>query len=97
MRRYWLTVFGQRPTFAAQVTVPDLHAVLAAVKAGAGISVLPTYLCADELDRGEISVLYDAELPPLNTLFLATRAGGATTIGVTTLRSHLLMKAQLWR
>jgi DNA-binding transcriptional LysR family regulator len=97
VRRYWTTVFEQPPTCPARVVVPDLRAVLAAVKSGAGISVLPGYLCTDEIARGEISVLYEPEIPPLNTLFLATRAGGAASFGLTALRSHLLMKAQLWR
>jgi DNA-binding transcriptional LysR family regulator len=97
IRRYWLTVFGRRPAQAAQVTVPDLHAVLAAVRSGAGISVLPTYLCADEIDRGDIRVLHEVETPPLNTLFLAVRAGGTPSAGLTALRSHLLTKARLWR
>jgi DNA-binding transcriptional LysR family regulator len=96
IRRYWRTVFGHRPARSAQVTVPDLRAVLAAVRGGAGISVLPTYLCADELDRGEIQVLHDVEVPPLNTLFLVVRAGSAPTVGLTALRSHLLTKARLW-
>lgn len=97
IRRYWLTVFGHRPERAAQVTVPDLRAVLAAVRNGAGISVLPTYLCADDLERGEVSVLHDVEVPPLNTLYLVVRAGTPPSVGLTTLRSHLLTKAQLWR
>jgi DNA-binding transcriptional LysR family regulator len=97
IRHYWLTVFGHHPTFAAQVTVPDLRAVLAAVLAGAGISVLPTYLCADEIDSGKLAVLCGTDLPPLNTLYLATRADGLVSVGLTTLRSHLLVKARLWR
>jgi DNA-binding transcriptional LysR family regulator len=96
IRRYWLTVFGRRPTLTAQVTVPDLRAVLATVKHGAGISVLPTYLCADDIELGELSVLHEVEVPPLNTLFLATRAGITPCIGLTALRSHLLHKARLW-
>lgn len=96
IRRYWRTVFGHRPEFAAQVTVPDLRAVLAAVQAGAGISVLPTYLCADEIASGEIAVLYETDLPPLNTLFLATRADGRASVTLTALKSHLLVKARLW-
>lgn len=96
IRRYWRTVFGHRPAFHAQVTVPDLRAVLAAVRAGAGISVLPTYLCADEIASGEIAVLHETDLPPLNTLFLTTRAGGQASAALTALRSHLLVKARLW-
>lgn len=96
IRHYWATVFGEQPALAAQVTVPDLRGVLAAVRAGAGISVLPSYLCADEIASGEITVLHDIELPPLNTLFVATRAAVGESVSLTTLKSHLLVKARLW-
>lgn len=96
IRRYWLTVFGHPPTRSAQVTVPDLRAVLAAVLGGAGVSVLPTYLCAEEVERGDIKPLYEVEIPPLNTLFLVVRAGCRPNVGLTALRSHLLTKARLW-
>ncbi|MDF5756960.1 LysR family transcriptional regulator [Spongiactinospora sp. TRM90649] len=96
VRRYWQTVFSERPAFDAQVVVPDLRAVLATVKAGGGISVVPSYLCTDELDRGEIRALHEPDMPPLNTLFLATRSGATSNVVLSTVHSHLLMKAQLW-
>lgn len=49
VRRYWRHVFGARLNREAAVTVPDLRAVLAAVKAGAGFSVLPHYLCLTDM------------------------------------------------
>jgi hypothetical protein len=44
-RRYWRHVFGTRLGGQAAITVPDLRGVLAAVVAGAGITVLPA-ICA---------------------------------------------------
>ncbi|MCD0483687.1 LysR family transcriptional regulator [Streptacidiphilus sp. ASG 303] len=76
VRRYWRGVFGSRPAGAAAVVVPDLRGVLAAVAAGAGVSVLPRYLCAEGLARGEVVALLDPPEPPINTLHLARRAGG---------------------
>jgi DNA-binding transcriptional LysR family regulator len=75
LRRYWRTVFGTRLTRTPAVVVPDLHGVLAATVAGAGITVLPRYLCAGELAAGRLQMLANPEVPPLNTLFLASRAG----------------------
>ena len=97
IRRYWMTAFGQRPSFDAAVTVPDLRAVLSAVRNGAGVSVLPTYLCSEEIQSRELAVLHEIDVPPLNTLYLAVRAGGRTTQGLTALRGHLLAQAALWR
>ncbi|MCL8014393.1 LysR family transcriptional regulator [Streptomyces sp. AS02] len=44
VRRYWRLVFGQQLTAQAAVTVPNLYAVVSAVAAGAGYSVLPRSL-----------------------------------------------------
>ncbi|MFE3505521.1 substrate-binding domain-containing protein [Kitasatospora sp. NPDC059160] len=96
LRIYWTTVFDEVPDFRPQAVIPDLRAVLAAVRAGAGIAVLPTHLCAEELDRGDICVLHEPELPPINTLFIATRAGEPETPAVTAARTHLLVQAKRW-
>lgn len=50
IRRYWRSVFGVRLTRAADLVVPDLRGVLAAVRAGAGASVLPS-ICAARRSR----------------------------------------------
>jgi DNA-binding transcriptional LysR family regulator len=47
---------GIRQPASAAVVIPDLRAVLATLVAGAGYSVLPSYLCADEIAAGP---LYD--------------------------------------
>ncbi|MGC5343985.1 LysR family transcriptional regulator [Streptomyces sp. DT24] len=96
VRRYWHTVFERPLTTPPALVIPDLRGVLAAVKSSAGISVLPTYLCAEELANGDITPLLEPELPPLNTFYLATRRGGSRHPELTLLHGHLLMKAQLW-
>ncbi|MFF5024086.1 LysR family transcriptional regulator [Streptomyces collinus] len=73
--RYWASVFDARPAASGTVIVPDLRAVLACAVAGAGLTVLPRYLCAPALERGDIVILHDPAVPPLRTYFLAVRAG----------------------
>ena len=96
VRRYWRTVFGTRPPGPAAVVVADLRAVLAATVAGAGVTVLPRYLCADALTSGALVALHEPEVPPINTLFLATRAGVEDEPGVAAVRRHLLAEARGW-
>lgn len=69
--------------------------MLAAVAAGAGITVLPHYLRATELATGVLRPLLEPELPPINTLFLATRDGPAHQ-AVSAVRSRLLLQGRLW-
>lgn len=76
IRRFWLTVFDRRPAeLDAWVTVPDLRVVADMVVRGLGVSVLPTYLIADELTAGRLGRLVDPPVPPLNTLYVAVRRG----------------------
>ncbi|MEW1888600.1 LysR substrate-binding domain-containing protein [Streptomyces sp. NPDC085659] len=100
IRRYWHTVFDRSLTTPPALVIPDLRGALAAVRSSAGISVLPTYLCAEELADGTIVPLIEPEIPPppppLNTFYLATRRGSAPHPDLTVLHGHLLMKAQLW-
>ena len=96
VRRYWRAVFGTRPPGPAAVVVADLRAVLAATVSGAGVTVLPRYLCADALASGALVTLHEPEIPPINTLFLAGRAGVEDEPGVAAVRRHLLAEARRW-
>ncbi|MFD4875391.1 LysR family transcriptional regulator [Streptomyces sp. NPDC058420] len=73
--RYWASVFDSRPAAPGTVIVPDLRAVLACAIAGAGLAVLPRYLCALALKRGEVVPLHEPAVPPLRTYFLVVRTG----------------------
>jgi DNA-binding transcriptional LysR family regulator len=95
IRRYWQTVFDVRPRLEAAVVVPDLNAVKSAVIAGAGFSVLPDYLCGDALRTGDLVLLREPPVPPINTLFLAARAAMMTNPTVATVYAHLLARAGL--
>ncbi|MET7679462.1 LysR family transcriptional regulator [Streptomyces sp. NPDC005423] len=73
--RYWASVFDARPAASGTVIVPDLRAVLACAVAGAGLAVLPRYLCREALERGDVVPLHDPPVPPLRTYFLVVRTG----------------------
>ncbi|MCX4092285.1 LysR family transcriptional regulator [Nocardia sp. alder85J] len=96
IRRYWRTIFEAEPVAAPAIVVPDLRGVLAAVKSSAGISVLPTYLCTEEIARGEIVVLLSPKVPPINTFYLAVRRNARTPDDLRILHGHLLSKGRLW-
>ncbi|WP_432174657.1 LysR family transcriptional regulator [Streptomyces sp. Tue6028] len=95
-RRYWRHVFGTRLTGQAAITVPDLRGVLAAVVAGAGISVLPRYLCLDELATGALVPLLTPEDPPINTGYLTQRPGASDNPHVALVRERLLQAGRTW-
>ena len=75
LRRYWRHVFGLRLERDPALTLPDLRALRDAAIAGAGATVLPSYLCRAALDAGRLVDLVPNDDPPINTLFLVSRAG----------------------
>ncbi|GGR47740.1 LysR family transcriptional regulator [Streptomyces netropsis] len=94
--RYWAAVFDSKPITAGTVVVPDLRAVLACVAAGAGLGVLPRYLCADALDTGEVVALLDPPVPPLRTYFLVVRTGTLAHPHLARVHEWLLRAAVSW-
>ncbi|MFE6200027.1 LysR family transcriptional regulator [Streptomyces sp. NPDC057838] len=96
VRRYWRHVFGRRLTCHAAVSVPDLRAVLALVTAGAGFSVLPRYLCAEELASGALVPLGTPEDAPINTGYLVQRPGTSGNPHVALVRDRLREAGRTW-
>jgi DNA-binding transcriptional LysR family regulator len=94
--RYWTSVFDSRPAVSGTVVVPDLRAVLACVITGAGLAVLPRYLCAAALERGEVVALLDPPVPPLRTYFLVVRTGTLALPHIARAHEWLLRAAVDW-
>ncbi|CAM5263170.1 LysR family transcriptional regulator OS=Streptomyces alboniger OX=132473 GN=CP975_32535 PE=3 SV=1 [Streptomyces alboniger] len=94
--RYWASVFDSRPAAPGSVIVPDLRAALACVAAGAGLAVLPRYLCAAALRRGDVVALHDPAVPPLRTYFLSVRTGTLAMPHIARAHEWLLRAAGDW-
>ncbi|MDH6215087.1 LysR family transcriptional regulator [Streptomyces pseudovenezuelae] len=94
--RYWAAVFDSRPVTPGTVIVPDLRAVLACAVAGAGLAVLPRYLCAAALERGDVLALHDPAVPPLRTYFLVVRTGTLAMPHIARAHDWLLRSAADW-
>ncbi|MEV7194925.1 LysR family transcriptional regulator [Streptomyces sp. NPDC093510] len=94
--RYWAAVFDARPAASGAVIVPDLRAVLACVVSGAGLAVLPRYLCDAALERGDVVALLDPAVPPLRTYFLAVRTGTLAMPHIARAHEWLLRAAVDW-
>jgi DNA-binding transcriptional LysR family regulator len=94
--RYWASIFDSRPAAPGTVIVPDLRAVLACAVAGAGLAVLPRYLCAAALERGDVVALHDPPVPPLRTYFLVVRTGTLAMPHIVRAHEWLLRAASDW-
>ncbi|MFE0256575.1 LysR family transcriptional regulator [Streptomyces sp. NPDC059010] len=94
--RYWASVYDSRPAAPGTVIVPDLRAVLACTTAGAGLAVLPRYLCSTALERGHVVALHEPPVPPLRTYFLVVRTGTLAMSHIARAHEWLLRAASDW-
>ncbi|MEV7026306.1 LysR substrate-binding domain-containing protein, partial [Kitasatospora sp. NPDC093558] len=65
-----------------------------AVAAGAGWSVLPSYLCRAELASGALRLLHRPEDPPINTAYLVQRPAASGNPHVAVVRERILAAAR---
>ncbi|TFD94441.1 LysR family transcriptional regulator [Jeotgalibacillus sp. R-1-5s-1] len=72
IRRYYQTHFGQRPTFRPDLILPNMEAILSGIKAGHGISVLPSYFIEEAVSHGQVRVIAP-ERSATNVIYLAYR------------------------
>ncbi|MGW0086031.1 LysR family transcriptional regulator [Streptomyces sp. NPDC003393] len=94
--RYWASVFDSRPAVSGTVIAPDLRAVLACAVAGAGLAVLPRYLCTSALERGDVVALHEPAVPPLRTYVLVVRTGTLSVPHIARAHEWLLQAASEW-
>lgn len=94
--RYWSSVFDSRPAAAGTVIAPDLRAVLESAASGAGLAVLPRYLCESALESGRLVALLDPPVPPLRTYFLIVRTGTLALPHIARAHETLLRSAADW-
>jgi DNA-binding transcriptional LysR family regulator len=96
VRRYWQAVYKTPPPGNAVVVVPDLRAVLAATLAGAGVAVLPRYVCEYELATGALRELIIRGELPAATIYLAVRTGAFAEPHIARARDLLMSRALDW-
>ncbi|MFD5326161.1 LysR family transcriptional regulator [Streptomyces sp. NPDC127092] len=94
--RYWAAVFESKPAATATVIAPDLRAVKESAASGAGLAVLPRYLCEEDLERGRLVALLDPPVPPLRTYFLVVRTGTLALPHIARAHEWLLRAAGEW-
>ncbi|MFD5555620.1 LysR family transcriptional regulator [Streptomyces sp. NPDC127068] len=93
---YWTAVFDSVPTGSGRVIVPDLRAVLSCAAAGVGLAVLPRYLAAPALARGDVVSLLEPVVSPLRTYFLVVRTGTLAVPTVARAHDRLLRAGAQW-
>ncbi|HEX3460988.1 MAG TPA: LysR family transcriptional regulator [Acidimicrobiales bacterium] len=75
-RRFWLSGLGRPFAADLRLVAPDLRAVVGAVERGHGISLLPTFVCSEQLARGSITEVFPvSDTLPAEPWFANIRVG----------------------
>jgi DNA-binding transcriptional LysR family regulator len=90
IQRYFAEVFQIQLSIQAVVTVADLRIVRSLVLFGQGYTVLPKYLCTQQLQAKTLCLLHQTELYPSNNLYLVWHKANLRHPRVVYARDHLL-------
>jgi len=96
IRRYWREIFDKKPTFRASMIAADLRALVQAAVSGAGITVVPRYLCEEELRDGRLIALHKPPQAPGNDIFMAWNKTALRHPRNIFIRDMLTIAAQGW-
>lgn len=70
VRPFFAHVFGAAPELQAAATAPDLRLLRGMARTGAGWTVLPDYICAEDLAQGALAELGAPRPGPENALYV---------------------------
>lgn len=73
LRKFWNTNFNKHPDFKCNYIVPNKTSIVRCLSRAKGLAVLPDFLCRDEIEKGNIKLLWEGNVSIENTLYFAMR------------------------
>ncbi|RNL84725.1 LysR family transcriptional regulator [Sinomicrobium pectinilyticum] len=73
LQRFWNVNFNKHPDFKCNYIVPNKTSIVRCLSRAKGLAVLPDFLCMDEIEKGNIQLLWEGKTPIENTLYFAMR------------------------
>lgn len=73
LRRFWQLNFNKHPDFRPNYIVPNLNSIIRCLSSGQGLSVVPDFLCREEIKSGRVKQIWEGKNKLENTLYFATR------------------------
>jgi len=71
--QFWILNFGHKPNFRPNYIVPNLNSIIRCLKGGTGLAVVPNFLCKNEIESGEVKLIWQGEKKLENTLYFGFR------------------------
>lgn len=70
---FWSLNFNRKPDFRPNYIVPNLQSIVRCLGSGAGLAVIPDFLCKKEIEAGSIQLLWKGDKTLENTLYFGSR------------------------
>ncbi|GAA4151983.1 LysR family transcriptional regulator [Chryseobacterium ginsenosidimutans] len=71
--QFWILNFGHKPNFRPNYIVPNLNSIIRCLKGGTGLAVVPDFLCKNEIENGDVKLIWEGEKKLENTLYFGCR------------------------
>lgn len=72
-KRFWHTNFNKSPNFKQNFIVPNFNSIIRSLGLGTGLAIVPDFLCKDEIEKGNIKILWKGHKRITNQLYFAYR------------------------
>ena len=89
LHRFWQTNFKVSPDFRPNFIVPNIHSIVRNLSVSPGLAVIPDFLCAREIQAGDINLLWRGFKPITNILYFASQKHSLHPSQIQTIRTLL--------
>lgn len=73
LKRFWQLNFNQHPDFKPNYIVPNISSIVRCLSNGSGFSIIPDFLCREEMASGKVKLAWEGEHMIENTLYFGKR------------------------
>ncbi|MGX5818734.1 LysR family transcriptional regulator [Chitinophaga lutea] len=73
LKRFWQLNFKQHLDFKPNYIVPNISSIVRCISSGKGFSVVPDFLCREEIRSGKLKLVWEGDPVVENTLYFGSR------------------------
>lgn len=73
LKKFWHLNFNTHPDFKPNYIVPNICSIVRCLSDGIGFSIIPDFLCRNELEQGKVKLVWEGKKVIENTLYFGTR------------------------
>lgn len=73
MKRFWQLNFKKHLDFKPNYIVPNICSIVRCLSGGQGFSIIPDFLCREEIASGKLKLVWEGQSMMENTLYFGTR------------------------